>query len=250
MSLSPERLLLLDCVGEFTATGATASEELLFALGSDPLLAEFERVPAALPAAEVLLVGSGLAEALRPYPRDLAAHLGPPGGDDEQLERAAEALVASDPVLLDERLEVEARCGVHFQAEGHLLIEARRLPVEGLAAPLRARWNTSRAPAKIVALANMACLDPWRPPSQVTEAYVLAPGAPEHPGSLRCALTGKRLPLAGEGPAWELDRRALDARRIWRLAAWLHRLEDARMYLSGGRHGLLEALASRRPQRR
>ena len=64
--------------------------------------------------------------AFRPYPRDLATQLLPPGANDRDLEVAAEHLIAAHPELLAERLEQERRYGIDFAPRGMLICQGKR----------------------------------------------------------------------------------------------------------------------------
>ena len=192
------------------------TEWLTQALGSDSLVHQ-SAGEAHWPESQVVLVGPQLASALRPFARDLAGHLAPPGSDDLTLEAAAEMLLTEDPRLTDERLEQEARCGIEFKAEGYLHFEAGRLDKQALASCVRTRWITRKAPQSIIAFPELDA-------AQVNTAHcdwliIHDPEAPARlPSALKCPHTQRFLPLAGVDTARLVDRTHEQSYQLW---AWL-----------------------------
>ena len=175
------------------------------------------------PSCEVLLVGSQLVSAFRPYARDLATQLLPPGSHDLDLEAAAEQLLTEDNRLLTERLEQEQRYGIEFTPQGYLSLSAQRLDKKGLAACLRPFWIPRKAPQTMLGFTSMEDLE-LRP---IACDWILIhdPDAPERlPSSLKCPHTQSLLPLAGHDTPRLIDRtRAVD----YRLWAWLEPCTEA-----------------------
>ena len=163
------------------------------------------------------MVGSQLASALRPYARDLATQLLPPGSNDRELEAAAEQLVTEDPRLLTERLDQEQRYGIDFTEEGYLSLSAQRLDRKGLAACIRPFWVSRKAPERILNFASIEDLE-FRP---ISCDWILIhdPGAPDRlPSVLKCPHTRSLLPLAGHDTPRLIDRTRATEYQLW---AWL-----------------------------
>ncbi len=163
------------------------------------------------------MVGSQLASALRPYARDLAIQLLPPGSNDLELEAAAEQLLTEDHRLLIERIEQEQRYGIEFTEDGYLSLSAQRLDRKGLAACIRPIWIPRKAPETILGFASIEDLK-LRP---IACDWILIhdPAAPKRlPSVLKCPHTQSILPLAGNDTARLIDRTRTADYQLW---SWL-----------------------------
>ena len=125
-SSASDRLILLDAYQRAVFLGCE-TQWYADLLQSDPLM---EVLPPAQsrPHAALTLVGSELLAAFRPYLRDSATRLLPPGANDRDLEVAAEHLIEGTQSLLAERLEQERRYGIDFAPEGHAHLSGRARP--------------------------------------------------------------------------------------------------------------------------
>lgn len=217
MNNSGESLLLLDAHRRASSLGLN-TELYNDALGADPRLETHEK-KALWPAAEVVFVGAELVSALRPYGRDLAQDLAPPGSDDQTLEAAAEALAAQSNSLAEERLGQEAKCGFDWDFEHCVHIEAARLPREGLARSLRPHWISRRTPEHILGLAGLETALKGDLREACRWLLIHDRSAPNrHAEALICPLTKQRITLAGEASPRLIDRSKTQAYALW---AWL-----------------------------
>jgi hypothetical protein len=216
---SGERLLLLDAHRRAFSLGLN-TELYSSALGDEPRLNTHCSKPL-WPAAEVVFVGAELVSALRPYGRDLAQELAPPGSDDQTLEAAAEVLAGESNSLAEERLRQEVKCGFDWDFENCVHIEGARLPREGLARSLRPHWVSRRTPKHLLGIADLETA--LRGDIQEPCRWLLIhdDSAPNrHPEALVCPLTKQRLTLAGQAAPRLIDRSKLQAYTLW---AWLER---------------------------
>ena len=169
------------------------------------------------PKSQVVMVGPQLASAMRPFARDLANQLAPPGSDDLTLEAAAELFLAEDPKLADERLEQEARYGIAVKADGFLAIAGKQLDRQALAACVKNRWVTRTAPDSIIAFAELGLAQ--SKPALCDWLLIHDPEAPARlPCALKCPHTLQLLTLAGEQTTRLIDRTHEQSYRLW---AWL-----------------------------
>lgn len=194
-----------------------------------------------LPPAPVLLVGAQLSAAFRPFARDLAAKLGPPGASDQELESAAETLLLTRPELIEERIGIEAGIGIITAPEGYLTLDGPQLPKEGLAAVLRHRWLRPRAP-------NMVAL-PRTPNAGVLRmdglrlVLVCRAGAPDLPArGLRCQSTQRILNLHGSGELMTIDRDRTEDAVLWQVIEDLIGNDAPRILIANHRDVLLNGL--------
>lgn len=186
------------------------------ALGTDPFVREVSEDDH-WPTSQVVMVGPQLASAMRPFARDLANQLAPPGSDDLALEAAAELLVAEDSKLSDERIEQEARCGINFNAGGYLELAAKQLDRQALAGCIRTRWITRTAPDSIIAFAELELAQ--SKPVRCDWLLIHDPEAPARlPCAFKCPHTLKLLTLAGAETERLIDRTHEQSYQLW---AWL-----------------------------
>ena len=214
-SPATDRLILLDAFRRAQRTGAQ-TEWFADALGDDPFI-QFQANSQPWPSCQVLLVGSQLASALRPYARDLAGQLLPPGSNDHELEAAAEQLLSEDSRLLIERLEQEQRYGVEFTEDGYLHLSAQHLDRKAMAACIRPFWIPRKAPEHMLGFAGIDDLN-CRP---ISCEWILIhdPGAPKRlPSTLKCPHTQSILALAGHDTPRLIDRTRRSDYQLW---AWL-----------------------------
>jgi len=208
-------LILLDALRRARRTGAQ-TEWLAEALGADPFV-ESENEMQAWPSCQVVMIGSQLVSALRPYARDLAVHLLPPGSSDLELEAAAEQLLTEDRRLLTERLEQEQRWGIEFMQDGYMHMSAQRLDRKGMAASIRPLWIARKAPETIVGFSGID--DVKRRPISCDWILIHDSEAPNRlPSLLKCPHTQSILPLAGQDTPRLIDRTRVVDYDLW---AWL-----------------------------
>lgn len=193
------------------------------------------------PHAALTLVGSELLAAFRPYPRDLATQLLPPGANDRDLEVAAEHLIAAHPELLAERLEQERRYGIDFAPEGHAHLSGQALDRSGLASCLRTLWVSRKAPETLIGFASLADAQA----GQVSSDWILIhdPQAPDRlPRSLTCPHTQRTLSLAGSDRTQLIDRTRPPLYQLW---SWLEPCVEAggKVLIGNDRETLLKAWA-------
>lgn len=218
-------------------------EDLRDALGPE-VCSESDRPEPLKPSAAVLLLGASLVAAFRPFARDLAAQLAPPGSDDQTLEAAAEQLMLDDPELIAERLRVESAAGIEVDPSGFVRLIGPQLPRAGLARCLRARWVSRRAPQLLLGLAHSDRAFAARPPIGVRSILIHDPaGPPRCPSALVCPLTERRLALAGDGAARLIDRNHDSGYRLW---AFIEDAVDdgADVLLGADRDALLDAFCA------
>ena len=233
--------MLLDTWRRATRVGAS-TEHLEMLLGEDPWLAPPVEP---WPWSDLVFVGALMASALRPYARDLAQQLAPPGSDDAIIEAAAERLASSDPALMDERMGQEQRFGITWTEDGRMLAEGRRLPREGLCRSLRSRWVSRKAPVTIACFHSIEHAVARPLPDGVQALYLLDEGAPPRsPKALICPSTSARLPLGGSDSPRLMDRSQQQLYMLW---SWLEPLIEsgADVVIDSRREALLGAFATR-----
>ena len=188
-------------------------------------------------------MGASLVSALRPYARDLAAQLAPPGSDDHSLEAAAEALTRDNDALTAERLDQEQRAGITWHPQGWLVAAGQNLPREGLASVLRHRWIRRKAPQGILGLADLKSALEAQLSETVQWLVIHDPQGPERmPEALVCPITQKRLVLGGAGTPRMIDRSRAQGYLLW---AWLETYAErgVRILMHSERDALLQHFA-------
>jgi len=193
------------------------------------------------PNCQVLLAGSQLASALRPYARDLAPQLLPPGSSDLELEAAAEQFLAQDSRLLTERLQQEQRYGIEFTQDGYLKLSGKLIDRKSLAACIRPFWVSRKAPENMLGFAHIK--DPYLYPVSCEWILIHDPDAPDRlPSALKCPHTQNILPLAGHDTPRLIDRTRPAEYDLW---AWLEPCIEAgtRVLIGANRDDILKAWA-------